>query len=406
MREPAIHFSELAILLVAVTLAGVIAVRLRFSAIPFYIAAGIFLGPGEWDVFHLVDNSEPLDLIARLGIVLLLFFLGLEFSIDRITQAGRSTLIGGLVDLVIAGGLSTIVAIVLVGPSAEAALLAGMMYISSSAVITRSLFDFGRLADPETDLVLGILVFEDLAIALFLGVAAALASGRGSSIGGIGLTAAIALATVVLFLLASRHADKVFDRIGERLEGEQLLFAVLTIAIGSAALAEWVGLSEAIGALLAGVLLSRSELRETIERSLLSLRDFAAGVFFFAFGLTVEFDRLGPVWTWLVLAIPVAVLGKIATGFIAGRMVGLNKRRSLTAGNTLVARGEFSVILGQLAIAGVALDATFRTQIGAFAGALVVATTFIGVLLMRESRRIGRRVFPSSSGRQSERTPS
>jgi CPA2 family monovalent cation:H+ antiporter-2 len=382
---------------------GVVAVRLRFSAIPLYIAAGIWLGPGEWDLFHLVTPSAPLDLISRLGIVLLLFYLGLEFSIDRITQARRATLIGGLLDLAIAGGGALVVAILLVGVSAEAALLAGMMYISSSAVITRALFDYGRLADPETDLVLGILVVEDLAIALFLGVAAALASGQGGGAGPILLTGALSLVTVLLFLVASKYAHEWIDRIGRRLAGEQLLFAALFVAVGCAALAEQVGLSEAIGALLAGVLLSKSELRDSIEQSLLSLRDFAAGVFFFSFGLTVEVDRFDTVATWLIIAVPVAIIAKLVVGMVAGHFAGLSRRRSFGAGTSLVARGEFSVILSQLAVGGVALDTAFRGKVGAFSGGFVVLTTFTGVLLMRESRRIGRWLFRSANTRNAER---
>jgi CPA2 family monovalent cation:H+ antiporter-2 len=278
-----------------------------------------------------------------------------------------------------------------------------MIYISSSAVITRALFDFGSLADPETDLVLGILVIEDLAIALFLGVAAALAAGSSTGPVPILLTGGISLVTVVLFLVASKYAHSVIDRIGRRLEPEQLLFGVLALAVASAALAEHVGLSEAIGALLAGVLLSGSEIRDTVERSLLGLRDFAAGIFFFTFGLTVDFDRIDIVAGWLLLAIPVAIVAKIVVGMVAGRIAGLNKRRSWTAGTSLVARGEFTVILSQLAVGGVALDAAFRSKVGAFSGAFVVATTFLGVVLMREARRIGRRLFPAPSARQPER---
>ena len=123
----------------------------------------------------MIEPSEGIDLIARLGIVLLLFFLGLEFSLDRILAARNMVLVGGVVDLAVNGALGLVIGIALLGPGPEAVLLAGLIYISSSGIISRALFDLRRLADDETDLVLGVLVFEDLAIALFLGVAAALA---------------------------------------------------------------------------------------------------------------------------------------------------------------------------------------------------------------------------------------
>lgn len=372
-----------------------------------YIGAGILLGPGEPTFFHIVDATEGTDLLARLGIVLLLFFLGLEFSLERLTQARRLTVVGGGVDLAICGGSALLLSMLLVGPSAEAMLLAGLIYVSSSAIITRSLFDLRRLADPETDLVLGVLVFEDLAIALFLGVAAALAAGEATSPGQIAITAALALAFVGAFLLASRFAPRIVDRFAPRLEREQLLLATLALVIGSAALAEQAGLSEAIGALLAGILLSGSRLRDEIEAQLLGLRDFAAAIFFFSFGLVVNVGDTGKAWTWLVAAIPVAVLGKLAAGYISGRLTGFTKRRSLNAGTALVARGEFTIILSQLAVAGVALDPAFRDEVGPFAGVFVVATTVVGVLLMRESRRIGRAVFPAPArgGNDQPRSP-
>ncbi len=383
----------MAVVLVALTVAGLVAVRLGLSAIPLYIAAGILLGPGEPVVLHVVTPTEATDLISRLGIALLLFFLGLEFSLERLTQARTFTLVGGAIDLAIAGGGAVLLSILLVGASAEAVILAGLIYVSSSAVITRALFDFRRLADPETDLILGILVFEDVAIALFLGVAAALAAGGGASAGAVLLTAAVALAVVGGFLFTSRYAPRVFDRFAPRLEREQLLLVTLSVAVGSAALAEAAGLSEAIGALLAGILLSGSALRDEIEQELLGLRDFAAGVFFFSFGLSVNLGDTGLVWTWLVAAVPLAVATKLAGGYLAGRITRLSRVRSLTTGASLIPRGEFTIILSQLAAAGVALDAGFRSRIGAFAGVFVVATTVLGVLFMRDSRRIGRAVF-------------
>ncbi len=376
--------------------ASVLAGRLRLSAIPIFIAAGILLGPSP-GFPTVLEPSQGTDLLARLGIVLLLFFLGLEFSLDRLTAARRIVVMGGLVDLVVNAGLGLLVGIALVGPGPEAVLLAGLIYISSSGIVTRALYDLRRLGDDETDLVLGVLVFEDLAIAVFLGVAAALASGE--SVGGaeIVATAGIALAFVVAFLLVGRWAHHAIDRIGPRLDREQLLLGALAIALGGAALADAAGLSEAVGALLAGILLSGSEVRTQIEQQLLGLRDFAAAIFFFAFGLEVDLGEAPDAAEWLLLAVPVAVAGKLVGGYLSGRSTGFTSRESVNVGAALVARGEFTIILAQLAAGGVALDAAFRELVSPFAGLFVLATAVAGVVLMRESRRIGRLAFPSRS---------
>jgi CPA2 family monovalent cation:H+ antiporter-2 len=384
---------DLAVVLVLLVVAGFLAARLGISGIPIYIGAGILLGPHEPEVFSLVEVSEGIDLLARIGIVLLLFYLGLEFSLARLTQARGLVLVGGSVDLVLNAGVGLALGLAFMGPGAEAVLIAGLVYISSSGIITRALFDLRRLADDETDLVLGILVFEDLAIAVFLGIAAALASGEAVGGGKIVLTSGIALAFVAAFLVASRWAHVLVDRITPRLEAEQILLGALAIALGGAALAELAGLSEAIGALLAGVLLSGSDARDRIEQQLLGLRDFAGAIFFFAFGLEVDLGRTGSVGWWLAAAIPAAVVAKLVGGYAAGRLTSFSRRGSLDVGATLIARGEFTIILAQLAAAGVALDPTFRDRVGPFAGIFVVATAALGVLSMRESRRVGRAVF-------------
>ena len=189
--------------------ASVLAGRLRLSAIPIFIVAGILLGPSP-GFPTVIEPSEGIDLLARLGIVLLLFFLGLEFSLDRILAARNMVLVGGMVDLVINGALGLVIGIALLGPGPEAVLVAGLVYISSSGIISRALFDLRRLADDETDLVLGVLVFDDLAIALFLGVAAALAPAFGASVAAItggypvmfGVLAVLALAGAALAAVA------------------------------------------------------------------------------------------------------------------------------------------------------------------------------------------------------------
>jgi CPA2 family monovalent cation:H+ antiporter-2 len=385
---------QLAVILVAVAVMSLLSERLRISAIPLFMVAGVILGPFE-PFPTVITLDEPLYLLGEIGVILLLFYLGLEFSLDRILQARKLVLTGGVVDLLINGGLGLALGFLLLGPGPEAVLLAGLIYVSSSGVITQALFDFRRLADDETDLVLGTLVFEDLAIALFLGIASGLAVG--TAVGGIDLTlrALIVILFVAAFLIASHFLPRYIDRISPRIERERLVLVSLALVVGSAALAEWAGLSAPVGALLAGILLSETEARDRIERHLFGLRDFAAAIFFFTFGLQIDLGSLGSVWSWLLIALGVAVFGKLATGWIAGRMTGFTKRQSFTVGTSLIARGEFTLILAQLAALGTALSPEFREKVVSFAGLLVLVTAGLGVILMRESRTMGRALFGS-----------
>ena len=384
-------------------MASVLAARLGLSAIPILIVAGILLGPSP-GFPTIIEPSQGIDLLAELGIVLLLFFLGLEFSLDRILAAKRMVLVGGVIDLIVNAGLGLVVGVALLGFGPEAILLAGLIYVTSSGIVTRALFDLRRLADDETDLVLGVLVFEDLAIALFLGIAAGLAAGESVGGGEVAATAGLALAFVVACLLVGRWAHHAIDRIAPRLNREQLLLAALAVAIGGGALGEAAGLSEAVGALLAGILLSGSEIRDQIEQQLLGLRDFAAAIFFFAFGIEVDLGETSQkTAVWLLVAVPIAVGGKLVGGYLAGRTTAFTRRQSVNVGSALIARGEFTIILANLAAGGVALDMAFREQVGVFAGLFVLATAVIGVVFMRESRRIGRFVFPSRAVRTEPR---
>jgi CPA2 family monovalent cation:H+ antiporter-2 len=385
---------QLAVILVAVAVMSLLSERLRISAIPLFMVAGVILGPFE-PFPTVITLDEPLYLLGEIGVILLLFYLGLEFSLDRILQARKLVLTGGVVDLLINGGLGLALGFLLLGPGPEAVLLAGLIYVSSSGVITQALFDFRRLADDETDLVLGTLVFEDLAIALFLGIASGLAVGTAMDGIDLNLRALIVILFVAAFLIASHFLPRYIDRISPRIERERLVLVSLALVVGSAALAGWAGLSAPVGALLAGILLSETEARDRIERHLFGLRDFAAAIFFFTFGLQIDMGSLGSVWSWLLIALGVAVFGKLATGWIAGRMMGFTKRQSFTVGTSLIARGEFTLILAQLAALGTALSPEFREKVVSFAGLLVLVTAALGVILMRESRTMGRALFGS-----------
>lgn len=391
---------QLAIILVAVAAMSLLSERLRISAIPMFMVAGIILGPFE-PFPAVIELGDPLALLAELGVILLLFYLGLEFSLERLLQARKLVMTGGAVDLVINAGLGLLLGWFLLGPGPEMVLLAGIIYISSSGVITQALFDFKRLGDDETDLVLGTLVFEDMAIALFLGIASGLAVG--TAVDGVSLTVRglVVVAFVGAFLVASHFLPRYIDRISPFIERERLVLVALAVVIGSAALAEWAGLSAPVGALLAGILLSETEARDRIERHLFGLRDFAAAIFFFTFGLQIDLGALGSVWDWVLLGVLVAVAGKLAAGMIAGRLTGFTHRQSFTVGTSLIARGEFTLILAQLAALGTALSLDFREKIVSFAGLLVLVTAAIGVILMRESRTLGRAIFGSIRRQQS-----
>jgi len=305
-------------------------------------------------------------------------------------RSGRHVVTGGIVDFGVNAGLGLIVGLAAFGPSLGALILAAAIYVSSSAVTVKGLIDFRRLADDETDLVLAILVFEDLAIAFVLG----LAGGGGGELASTLVVVLKALLFVTASLAASRWLARPFDQLLDRLPREFFLLATFAFLIGMAALAEALGLSEAIGALMAGVVLAGTGARGEIEERFFSFRDLFGALFFFVFGLSIDVGAIGSVWWVLVLAVALTVVGKASGGYVAGLVGGFTRRQSLNAGLALVAHGEFTIVLAQLAAANPRISDAVQADIVAFAGLYVLATATIGIVLMKESKRLGGLLFP------------
>jgi CPA2 family monovalent cation:H+ antiporter-2 len=383
--------AELAVTIALLGILGLAASRFGLSAIPAYLFAGIILGPNDPDFIRLIQPSEVTEFVAGIGLIFLLFFLGLEFSVERLVRSGRHVGLGGAADLLVNAGLGILVGVAAFGVSFAAFVVAACVYVSSSAIAVKALTDFRRLADDETDLVLAILLFEDVAIAAVLGFVA-------TGGGGVGTTALVttkALVFVGASLAVSRWLGAPIGRLLSRLELEFFLLAVFGFVIGMSAFAHWLELSEAVGALMAGVILSESGVREEIEQRFFALRDVFAALFFFTFALTIDLGKVGEVGWIVAIALLATLVGKIGVGIFAGRLGGLTSRQGLNAGTALIAHGEFTIILAQLAAGNAALALAEREDIAAFAGLYVLATATVGVILMKESKRIGRALLPA-----------
>ena len=383
--------AELALTIALLGALGLTASRFGLSAIPAYLLAGIILGPNEPDFIRLVQPSEVTDFVAEIGLIFLLFFLGLEFSVDRLLRSGRHIGLGGAGDFVINAGLGLLVVVAAFGVSFAVLVVAACIYVSSSAIAVKALTDIRRLVDDETDMVLAILLFEDVVIAAVLGFVAT----GGGDLATTATVSAKALTFVFVSIAASKWLGAHIGRLLQRLELEFFLLAVFGFVAGMSALAIQLDMSEAIGALMAGVILSESGVREEIEQRFFAFRDVFAALFFFAFALTIDLGALGEVGWIVLVALVVTVLGKVGVGLVAGRLGGFTARQGINAGAALVAHGEFTIIIAQLAAGNAALAAADQQDIAAFAGLYVLATATVGVLLMKESKRIGRMLVPA-----------
>ena len=383
-------FLELGGILLGVAILGRLAVRWGLPSIPLYLIAGILIGDGG--VVPIVPARDFIEVGAQIGVILLLLLLGLEYSGTELVGALRTNAPSGALDLALNFSPGLIVGFVLGWDYRAALLLGGITYISSSGIIARLLGDLGNLGNRETPAILAILVTEDLVMALYLPLMAGLLIG-GSALA-IGLEIGVAIAAVALALgiavfFGQRLSKLVFSR-----SSEHLLLTLLGLALLVAGIAEHVQASAAVGAFLVGIALSGQA--EHAARELLTpLRDLFAALFFVFFGLQVDPGTLPPV-LWIAVVLAVVTAGtKVATGWWTARRAGISRPGRLRAGFTLVARGEFSIV-----IAGIAVAEGIEADIGPLSAAYVLILAIGGPLLARSADPLSRRLTARDCRRQ------
>ncbi|KAB1197665.1 MULTISPECIES: cation:proton antiporter [Haloferax] len=388
---------EFGYLFVVLALTGAVALKLGLSVIPLYVVGGVVVGPYVAGRFGLpyVANGEVVALLAEVGIVLLLFFLGLEFSLDRLRAAQSNIGRAGAIDLVVNLPLGVAIGLALGWTLVEAFLLGGIVYISSSAIVTKTLIDLGWIADPESEPILGTLVFEDLAIAVYLAVVTSLVLGGEGGLVVIGRSLAIAFGFLGVLLVAVQYGTGLFTRVLDVENEEAFVLRTLAVVIPIAGAALALGVSEAVAAFFVGMGFSTSGHRETIERRLTSVRDVFAAIFFFWIGLGTDPTLLAAAAVPLVVAVVLTTPAKVFSGYLGGRVYDLSTHRSLRVGVGLVPRGEFSLVIAALAASG--STQVMREVIPAFAVGYVLVMSALGTVLMQRSDLVERLVFRGGS---------
>jgi CPA2 family monovalent cation:H+ antiporter-2 len=348
--------------------------RIGLPTIPFFMAAGVIFGPHTPGI-ALVDDPHDLEILAALGLILLLFHLGLEFNLDDLLAGGARLLgIGALYLLLNVGG-GLLLGVALGWGTSEAFVIAGAVGISSSAIVTKLLVELKRLTRPESRLILGIIVVEDLFLALYLALLQPVlgeASGAGQAVGKF----AVALLFLAVLGAIARWGARLVGKLIATPDDELLTVLFVGFAVFVAGVAEEFGVSAAIGAFMAGLVLAESSVAHRVEQLVLPLRDAFAAVFFFAFGLTIDPDDAGSVAGAVVVAVLLSIVLNAAAGIIAARLQGFNRTAAANIGFTILGRGEFSLILASLA-ATAGLDA----RIGPFVALYVLVLAIVGPLL-------------------------
>ncbi|MCP2170104.1 cation:proton antiporter [Goodfellowiella coeruleoviolacea] len=392
MHETTISLIELGAVFFGLGILGRLAWRIGISPIPLYLIGGLAFGHGG--LIPLTGIDAFTDLASEIGVVLLLLLLGLEYSAAELMTGLRRSWMAGVVDIVLNALPGALVGLILGWGPVGMLAMAGVTYISSSGIIAKVLGDLGRLGNRETPVVLSVLVFEDLAMAVYLPILTAVLAGV-SFVGG--LTAVgISLAAITVVLVVALKFGRYVSAIVDSPDPEVFLLRVLGAALLVAGLASQLQVSAAVGAFLLGIAISGST-AENATRMLEPLRDLFAAVFFVVFGLNTDPSAMPPVLGWAVALAVVTTLTKVATGWWAARRQGIGPMGQARAGAALVARGEFSIVIAGLTVSSGAVD----NRMAALATAYVLLMAILGPVAARVVEPLARaarnRLSPAGS---------
>ncbi|MDA3624307.1 cation:proton antiporter [Saccharopolyspora oryzae] len=381
MHDTAISLIELGAVFFGLGVLGRLAWKIGVSPIPLYLLGGLAFGTGGLVPLH---GIEPFThLASEIGVVLLLLLLGLEYSAGELVTGLRRSWLAGLIDIALNAIPGAVVALMLGWGPIGALTMAGVTYISSSGIVAKVLGDLGRLGNRETPVILSILVFEDLAMAVYLPILTALLAGV-SFLGG--LTAVgVSLVVITLVLVIALKFGKYVSALIDSPDPEVFLLRLLGSALLVAGIASELQVSAAVGSFLLGIAISGSTAANA-TRMLEPLRDLFAALFFVVFGLNTDPAEIPPV---LPVALALAVITaatKILTGWIAAQMQGVGRMGRARAGAALVARGEFSIVIAGLAVASGAVSG----ELAALATAYVLLMAILGPVAARVVEPVAR----------------
>jgi len=376
--DVALAFIEIGLLTLVLAGLARLAARLGITAVPFYLIAGLGLGNGGIADIGVAEDFVAIG--AEIGVLLLLLTLGLEYTADELRTGLRTGTVPGLVDAALNFTPGMVIGLLLGWSVPAALLLGGVTWISSSGVISKVLTDLDRLGNRETPAILNLLVIEDLAMAVYLPVVAALVIG--GSAAATTLTVAVAVTVVVAVLYAAMTWGHLMSAGLQRGNNEALLLAVFGLTLLVAGLVQQLQISAAIGAFLVGLALS-GPVQHRVATLIEPLRDLFAAIFFLFFAFQIDPQELPAAVGPALLLLVITGLGKLGSGRVAARRVGAGPRGELRAGTALIARGEFSIVIASL---GVTLDD--GAQLGVLAAAYVLLTAIAGPLLAKNADTI------------------
>jgi monovalent cation:H+ antiporter-2, CPA2 family len=376
----------LGVLFVVAYVLGRLGKLIGLPSIPIYMLVGLLASPH----MHLLPGgykAANVELVAVFGLIFLLFNLGLEFDQDEFFGNARGLLLSGGTRLVINIGVGIGFGFLVGWGPREALIIGGMTATSSSAIVTKLLIELRRLANPETPVILGIAVVEDVFIAFYLAVVAVVIGGE-TNIWGIVLQLGISFAFLIGMFALARWGGKHVSRVLGARDDELFTILFFGLAVAFGGIGDLLNVSDAIGAFLIGLVVGATRFRTRIEGFALPLRDVFGAFFFLNFGLALNPSTFGAVLLPVGGAVLMTLVVNVGGGWLIAWINRLPARYGLGIGLILQNRGEFALILATLAT-GAGLD----PRLTPFAGLYVLVMSIIGPVLTVNSERLTNVLF-------------
>jgi len=363
--------------------------RFRQPLILGYLVAGMLVGP------FVTSSRDAVELLAKLGIILLTFSIGLEFNLKKLRGIGITVITAAAIEIVLMIGFGFQLGLALGWTTLESTLLGAILSVASTMIIVRSLRESGGLDNERARLIVGLLIVEDFAAVLILAAVSGLVSTGGVSPGDLGLLIlkmTMFLAASIVFGLAA--VPKLVDYVGRQRSGEILIITVLALCFSMAYFAKFVGFSEAIGAFVMGVIISESRFIGDVIRRVEPVRDLFGAIFFITVGMLVDVSYFTDLQNFIIPVIAISavfILAKMFSCTLSTFVCGFGARNALGAGLGMIAIGEFSLMIATVAATSDQVRATIYP--------LVVLVTTVTALIVPYSIKYTNRVTKSFEGR-------
>ncbi|MDQ0352254.1 CPA2 family monovalent cation:H+ antiporter-2 [Alkalibacillus filiformis] len=362
---------------------GYISFKVRIPNVITFLLLGLVIG-------SFFSDSYLLEFAGEIGIVLLFFMLGMEFPVNQLVKVAKKVLGAGILDLVLSFGVSFGIALLFGLDWITAMLIGGVAYATSSSITAKLLESTKRMANKESEFILGLLIFEDLVAPVLVAILVGLTAGAAVTAGSISLIILqVILLTAGALFLALFVFRKLRPFVDRYINEDFFVLFVIGIGLTYGGLALFLDLSEVLGAFLAGIVLAELKRTHELEHLVLNFRDLLLPLFFVYFGTSIEFAEGIPMVSMLIVLLVWSIIAKIAVGYWGGQMYGMSKKVSLRAGFSLTQRGEFSIIMAALA----------SEMIMAFSSVFILTSAILGVVLFQNAPVIARRVFGKREAR-------